>query len=258
MPADEEDVYRFMFGKKYRAAAASFTGNGSRPVNEDSIGVFQDGSRSCFVLCDGLGGHGMGDVASSTVVQVFEDRFRKASESKKYLADTFLAAQDILLAKQKENRAKDKMKTTACVLSVDEKNAYIAHVGDSRVYVFQDNQVLKRTIDHSVPQMMVLSGQIQESEIRHHPDRNIVLKVMGIEWEDPMYEMEKALPLRKCQAFLLCSDGFWELIYEEEMSQTLAESSDPGDWLSRMVQIVERRGLGTNMDNFSAIAVWVL
>lgn len=240
----------------YLITYSTYTDKGGREINEDSIGVFQSAVNSGFVLCDGLGGHGMGDVASSLVVEVFKDQFYKTDDLVNFLGQAFLASQDILMAEQKTRGAEKKMKTTAVSLVTDENTAYIGHIGDSRVYVFYKNKVKTRTLDHSIPQMLVLSKEIKESEIRNHPERNIVLRVMGIEWEQPMYELMVPIPLKKCQAFLLCSDGFWELIEEKTMCEFLKKSSSVEQWLSEMAAEVKKNGFGKNMDNNSAIAVW--
>lgn len=235
---------------------AMLTNAGGRPVNEDAIGCFQNGENQCFVLCDGLGGHGMGDVASGLVKAVFGDWFSKTTDVVNFLGLTFSAAQEILMTEQAAQHAKQKMKTTAVALVTDGKTAYIGHIGDSRLYVFSKNKVKTRTLDHSIPQMLVLSREIKESEIRNHPDRNIVLRVMGIPWEEPMYELMAPLPLKKCQAFLLCSDGFWELIEEKEMCALLKRASTPQEWVLEMAEVVKKNGVGRDMDNYSAIAVF--
>ena len=228
---------------------------GSRNTNEDSIGSFSNGSNRCFVVCDGLGGHGMGDVASKIVVDEFEKQFMTATDMSQLLPVAFDAAQSVLLREQSVQNAMRKMKTTCVALVTDDKNAYIGHVGDSRLYVFYKNKVKYRTLDHSIPQMLVLSKEIKESEIRNHPERNYVLRVMGVHWEEPMYELARAEKLKKCQAFLLCTDGFWELILEDDMCRLLAQSDSPEEWLNRMTEVVKQNGEGKNMDNFSAIAV---
>lgn len=235
---------------------ATLTNAGMRDVNEDSIGAYVRDDRHCFVLCDGLGGHGMGDVASQLVRDVFASEFEKCSDTSHYLGKTFSIAQDFLMNEQVDRRAKDKMKTTCVSLITDKDRAYIGHVGDSRCYVFRKNRVLKRTLDHSIPQMLVLTRDIKESEIRHHPERSYLLRVMGIEWEKSMYELMDPISLKRCQAFLLCSDGFWELVEEEDMCRLLKEADSPKEWLAKMKEIVVATGAGTNMDNYSAIAVW--
>jgi len=235
---------------------AIFTNVGGRQINEDSVGVFQNGGNNCYILCDGLGGHGMGDIASSLVVAVFEDQFNKTDDVVNFLGQTFSAAQDILMAEQKARNAKRKMKTTGVAVIADDRNAYIGHIGDSRGYVFYKNKVKTRTLDHSIPQMLVLSREIKEDQIRNHPDRNTLLRVMGVEWDEAMYELMAPIPLRKCQAFLLCSDGFWELIDEKEMCAQLKKAGSVEEWLRNMIKIVQTNGEGKNMDNYSAIAVW--
>lgn len=235
---------------------AIFTNTGGRQINEDSVGVFKNGENNCYILCDGLGGHGMGDVASSVVVAVFEEQFNKTDDAVNFIGQAFTASQDILIAEQKSRNAKRKMKTTAVAVVTDDKNAYIGHIGDSRCYVFYKNKVKTRTLDHSIPQMLVLSREIKEAQIRNHPDRNTLLRVMGVEWDEAMYELMAPVPLKKCQAFLLCSDGFWELIDEKEMCAQLKKANSVEDWLNNMIKIVQMNGEGRNMDNYSAIAVW--
>ena len=232
---------------------------GSRSVNEDAVGAFEKDNTACYILCDGLGGHGMGDVASNLVVQVFRDRFENGelgANPGTEMERTFRAAQDILMAEQMMRRAENKMKTTAVACVVDGKKAYIAHVGDSRVYVFSKNRIIKRTLDHSIPQMLAISREIAEKDIRNHPDRNMLLRVLGVEWEKDMFDMMKPIPLRKIQAILLCSDGFWELIDDETMCKFLSESKSVEGWMDKMKTEVKANGLGKDMDNNSAIGVW--
>lgn len=235
---------------------ATFTNEGGRQINEDSVGAYVNGQNNCYVLCDGLGGHGMGDVASSLVVKVFENQFYKTDDVVNFLGQTFSASQDILMAEQKIRNAKSKMKTTGVAIVTDDRNAYVGHIGDSRGYIFYKNKVRTRTLDHSIPQMLVFSREIKESQIRNHPERNMLLRVMGVDWDEPKYELMAPIPLKKCQAFLLCSDGFWELITEKEMCEQLKKATSVEEWLDSMVKIVQTNGEGTNMDNNSAIAVW--
>ena len=243
--------------KHRKITYAVYTDPGDREINEDRVLAINRQDAFCFVICDGLGGHGMGDVAAETAVSVFQDLFEKCEEYSSFLKDAFSAAQDIILAEQIERHAQKKMKTTCTALVVDAEQAYIGHVGDSRTYIFRKNKVFKRTLDHSIPQMLALTKDIRESEIRFHPQRNILLRVMGEKWEEPMQELMKPISLRKCQAFLLCSDGFWELIEETEMCRLLSEADSVETWLQQMAQVVKANGIGKNMDNNSAIAVWV-
>lgn len=116
---------------------------------------------------------------------------------------------------------------------------------------------MQRSQDHSVPQMLVNRGDIKEKDIRHHEDRSRLLRVMGTEWDSPKYQVVDDIKLTNRSSFLLCSDGFWELIDEKQMCKLLKKAADPQDWLGKMEEIVLANGTGTNMDNYSAIAVFV-
>ena len=231
-----------------------WTDVGSREVNEDAVGVFERGNEACFVLCDGLGGHGMGEVAAALVRDVFGSRFAEGHDPAGFLEDTFAAAQDILTAEQAYRGAGQRMKTTAVAGLLDGKRLRFGHVGDSRLYVFSGNRVLTRTLDHSIPQMLVIAGDLDESEIRGHPQRNYVLRVLGVPWEEPLYEIRKPLPLKKCQALLLCSDGFWEYVYEDEMCEARKTSQTPQQWLEKMRKCREDK-VGMDNDNNTAVVV---
>ncbi len=105
--------------------------------------------------------------------------------------------------------------------------------------------------------MLVAVGEIKEKEIRHHPDRNRLLRVLGVEVEELKHQVSEPINREGRQAFLLCSDGFWELIEEKKMEATYKKASTPEEWLQEMQKIVMKNGKNTNMDNYSAIAVWI-
>ena len=105
--------------------------------------------------------------------------------------------------------------------------------------------------------MLVNRGDIREKDIRHHEDRSRLLRVMGTEWDAPKYQVVEGISLTKRSSFLLCSDGFWELIDEKMMCKLLKKSATPEEWLKNIEKIVLENGRGSNMDNYSAIAVFV-
>lgn len=234
-----------------------FTDRGGREVNEDSVRVFEKDGKKCLVLCDGLGGHGKGEVASALVVEAFGQIFNSVQRiDEDFLRSAFQLSQEALIDEQIRQNAKTDMKTTAVAMYIDGDKVQWGHVGDSRLYAFAKNKVKLRTFDHSVPQMLVFAREIKEKQIRNHPDRNRLLRVMGIEWEKPMYELAEQTQLEKYQAFLLCSDGFWELIDEKQMCKLLKSSSTVEEWMQAMVEVIRQNGIGKNMDNYTAIALW--
>ena len=234
-----------------------FTDRGGREVNEDSARAFEKDGKKCLVLCDGLGGHGKGEVASALVVEAVGQIFNSAQKiDEDFLRSAFQLSQEALIDEQIRQDAKTDMKTTAVAMYIDGNKVQWGHVGDSRLYAFAKNKVKLRTLDHSVPQMLVFAREIKEKQIRNHPDRNRLLRVMGIEWEKPMYELAEQTQLEKYQAFLLCSDGFWELIDEKQMCKLLKNSSTVEEWMQAMVEVIKQNGIGKNMDNYTAIALW--
>lgn len=239
--------------------SAMISEQGNREINEDFVGKIEDTvhGTGCFVLCDGLGGHGHGEVASRLVVESICGTYSAGGQREDFLQSAVCEGQNKLLALQKEWHEQSEMKTTVVLLKVGEREMQWCHVGDSRLYYFEKNKLRQRTLDHSVPQMLVSAGEIKEKEIRHHPDRNRLLRVMGMEWDSPKYALSEPVPKADRQAFLLCSDGFWELIDEKAMQKCLKKAKTPEEWLALMRGIVLKNGKNTDMDNFSAIAVFV-
>lgn len=229
---------------------------GNRKINEDSVSVSQNGGDYCFTLCDGLGGHGNGDVASEAVTGIFSELFKNnAITAEEFFSEAYSQANKKVLELQEEKGSANGMKTTVVSLVISKGECRWSHLGDSRLYCFGKHSVKARTYDHSVPQMLVMSKEIKEREIRFHPDRNKILRAIGADDETPKYQLSEAVKLEDCDAFLLCSDGFWELISERRMCSLLRKSKSVEDWLYRMNQAVVKKGKNINMDNYSAIAV---
>lgn len=177
---------------------AYFTDKGDREHNEDYIGFSEAGDKKIFVLADGLGGHGKGEVASCLVVENVKSMLNDNNvKDEKFLDNCFVMSQKRLLDEQKKSNSNGKMKTTLVILYIDGTTAKYGHIGDSRLYVVKNGKIQKRTIDHSVPQMLALAGEIREKDIRHHEDRNRLLRAMGNEWDDssPKYEIDDTLLL---------------------------------------------------------------
>ncbi|MBQ1186851.1 MAG: serine/threonine-protein phosphatase [Clostridia bacterium] len=234
---------------------ASTTHEGSRTYNEDNLSISSASKYQCFVVCDGLGGHRFGDVASKTVADTFAEELSCCNDLDSYLLNSFVKAQNRVETKQKEMGAKREMKTTAVCMVANETSAVVGHVGDSRFYGFLKDGSYIRSLDHSIPQLLVQSNTITEEEIRNHPHRNMLLKVIGDKWDEPLCEISETFHINDFSAFLLCTDGFWEFINELEMIKTLAESNSPQEWLDKMVDIVNENGKTKDMDNFTAITI---
>lgn len=237
---------------------AILTEKADREINEDTVKVVQCDGSSCFVVADGLGGHGRGEEASELVANCIADYFQRTDHTVRCIAPAIECAQQLLLDAQKKQAAYFEMKTTVVVLVVEQNGtAQWGYVGDSRLYLLRKHKIKLQTQDHSVPQMLVTAGDIRAKDIRFHPDRNKLLRVMGVQWQRPMYEVSKPIRLKKNQSFLLCSDGFWEWIDEQKISACRKKSETAQEWLDRMGEIVVRNGAQSNTetDNRSAVTV---
>lgn len=241
-----------------RFVSASYTKSGTRPVNEDYVITYENSSNMLVVVADGLGGHDKGEVASKHVSEYIKEHYCFENEINEEVRRVIAGAQDSLLELQQKEKVVNAMKTTVVLLSIKGEKASIAHVGDSRGYVFEKGNRYSRTLDHSVPQMLALAGDIKEKEIRKHTERSSLLRVLGTPWEKDAVENSNEIDLRSVKAFLLCSDGFWELLTEKDMMKCLKRAKSPEMWLSKMVEIVEKNGRGKEMDNYTAGAVFVM
>ena len=237
-----------------RITVAKYSNQGDRSENEDSCGYIVDAAKNFLAaVADGLGGEGGGSKASGCAIETITECFNeKIAESDEDFNRWFEIANDRVIEMQTPRCA---MKTTLVVLQISGKIARWAHVGDTRLYHFVDGRVKERTFDHSVSQMAVLRGEISENEIRGHVDRNKLLKAVGRS-EGITAECSGEVNIRDGSehAFLLCTDGFWELIDEEEMERCLESASDVREWLRGMVELIEDSSKD-NKDNNTAIAI---
>lgn len=233
---------------------------GSREINEDCAGIRTGEDSFLCVLADGLGGHGKGEVASRTAVETSIELYAREGIKEgiePFLHTCFTRSQEQVRDLQKSRRAEHEMKTTMVALAGARGQLQWGHIGDSRLYYFKDGRLICHTPDHSVPWLLVRAGELKESQIRHHEDRNRLLRVIGTEWEHPMYELAESVSAEEGQAFLLCSDGFWEWIEEKQMVKLLRRADSPEMWLKEMEAVVLKNGSGKDMDNYTAAGIFI-
>jgi serine/threonine protein phosphatase PrpC len=231
---------------------------GGRDHNEDFCNFAEIGGVGCWVVADGLGGHRGGELASKSAVDAALESFATTPQvSEQALKNHMEAAQRAVVNAQTQQPSFSTMRTTIVVLIADSTRALWAHMGDSRLYYFENGSVAFQTKDHSVVQMMADAGDISAEQIRHHEDRNRILRSLGDLKADflPTF-LPKARTLSRGSSFLLCTDGFWENVLEAEMMVDLAKAADPEQWLVLMEdRLLERSSDGD--DNYTGVAVLV-
>lgn len=220
---------------------------GGRAINEDSVLAAERNGSYLFAVADGLGGEGNGDIASQTVVRELEKSFMQDCFS---LQESILQANLIILEKQKATRRK--MKSTCAAVLVEQDKTTVANVGDSRTYLFFNSEIVFQSKDHSVSQMAVYMGEITPSQIRDYKDRSILTRTLGVD-EELKIDIS-VFDNRKFDRILICSDGFWEFVTEDEMLQSLNLGNQPRKWLSTMQSVHDRKAT-PEFDNNSAIAI---
>ena len=187
---------------------------------------------------------------------VVAEEFTLYGDSADFLANAFNKAQQGVLALQAERGLTNAMKTTLVVLVVTKEHIKWAHIGDSRLYRFYEaGAKYERTRDHSMIQVLKDMGEITEADMRHHEDRNKLLRVMGAEWSTKSFDLSAVLERGETQSFALMTDGFWEYVLEEEMMGLLNSTASAEEWLRAMEQLVRERADMTKTDNYSAICV---
>lgn len=237
--------------------SAYISQQGGRDENQDSCGETIHTADNLWVVADGLGGHAGGRVASQVAVKAvldaWEDNSDLTPESMSFLIE---AAQSKIIEGQSENPQLSSMRTTLVLFASNGVEILWAYIGDSRFYHIRHGEVNFQTKDHSVPQAMVDVGEIEVNEIRTHPDRNRLLKALGNPEKLKPTIQQSPVAVESGDAFLLCTDGFWEYITEEEMIVDLSKARSPGHWLKHMeVRLLRKAAEGH--DNYTAFAVFV-
>ncbi len=227
---------------------------GGRLYNEDSLFCGEKDGRGVFVLGDGSGSDGNGSIASSVVTKTIGYSLEKAVPGSWSMKRAFEHAAKDLKAEQNKPGLAD-MRTTAVVVHIDGDTAYLAHCGDSRIYHLSGSDSPLITADHSISYQKYLSGEISFDDIHTDEDRNHLTQALGNPRTSPTLAKRK-LSLSAGDGFLLCSDGFWSRLLEEEIYIDYIKSENSGRWLEFMLLRILPR-LDRNADNLSAICITI-
>ncbi|WP_244830349.1 PP2C family serine/threonine-protein phosphatase [Caballeronia sp. TF1N1] len=243
---------------------ASVSDAGGRSRNEDAYGQWRQGALFVSVVADGAGGHGGGDTASRiAVATVIGELTRVAAASGVALTGAnllrvLLRANDAIVDAQEHDRELAQMRSTAALLGIDRDTgmAAWAHCGDTRLYCFRRGATVVQTQDHSLVQSMIDANLLDTRDARGHPRRNVLFSALGTADDLSIAASDDPFPVADGDAFLLCTDGFWEYLDESAMIAAIGRAQTPADWLDVMVTHL-RENARPNHDNFTASAVWI-
>ncbi len=219
----------------------TYSGKGGRPVNEDSVVT----GENYFVVSDGLGGHDNGEIASGAAVRYISENYR-SDISNDTISQLLIGADNAVKLSGEGGKA------TIAAIFTDGETIRIDNIGDSRVYYFRRGSIYFRTKDHSVCQASVDMGEMTDFDVRSSADRSGLFKVLGDTEPLKLPKPYETIDPLDGDAFLICSDGFWEHVYEMEMEADLLKSENANEWLDHMLKRLLLRS-ENNGDNFSAI-----
>jgi serine/threonine protein phosphatase PrpC len=213
-----------------------------RANNQDWYGEFANGSGwRALVVADGMGGHQGGEVASRIAVDTIGKVLGASHEEpEQSLRKAFLAANERILEVARSDSRYAGMGTTGvALLLAAADDAWVAHVGDSRAYVFRDGKLRALTADHSYVAELQRRGVLSPAEAAVHPRRNEVLRSIGGE---PELDVEiRPVVTKPGDCFLLCTDGLWGCVPESEMVGALANAR-PQDAVRMLVDLANHHG----------------
>lgn len=203
-----------------------------RAHNEDTFFISEDAS--ILVAADGLGGHAAGEVASEIAARFVAELLESQSELLRsgapdqiasLLATAIHGAHEAVLDEASSDPSREGMGATLIVSVIANQTAYVGHVGDVRGYLFADNTLIQITDDHSPVGEMVRAGTITVAQARKHPEKHLITQAIGLQ---PGISPELSeVDLDDGESLMLCSDGLWEALPDEDIVAILAASDTP-------------------------------
>lgn len=223
---------------------------GGRAVNEDSFTICHNESSVLISIADGLGAHGGGDIASKIAVDIAKKEYMELSKTtSKNICNIFQKIDDAIVAEQTDTL---KMKTTLSCVLCRNKRIYASHMGDTRIYIFKNNKEACITADHSVAYEEVMRNKGTLDDIRQNPNRHILRAALGVGKIRPpdMFKQK----IKSDLSVMICSDGFWEYVSENDMLEALEKTKSSAEWLEAMLKCHSEKADKFN-DNYSAICL---
>lgn len=221
----------------------SDTGN-RKDKNEDffSFHVPEDGSMPkkgiLLVLADGMGGRAGGEIASRVTVETIIDEYYKdnSSDIPESLNNAVLKANEAVISKGDSDRSIQGMGATVIAAVIKKDKLYHAHVGDSRIYLIKENEIVQLTEDHSIVAGLVKAGYITEEQAPTYPGGNIITKAIGLKPELDVDFNEKEVKIKPGQFVMLCCDGLHKDVPKDEILEVFGELKEPQEICEKLVK----------------------
>jgi len=228
---------------------------GGREKNEDRMGYCYTRDSGLFALADGMGGHPEGEVASQLALQTLAAAFQREAKSSlksplRFLQDAILAGHHQLLRYATEKGLVDTPRTTVVACVLQGRAAFWAHCGDSRLYLVRGGKLVARTRDHSYTELQQTLSQVVPIDAKFN--RSVLFTCLGSPGK-PVVDTVGPVTLQTGDRLIVCSDGLWSQLDDEEIVELLASRS-LSDAVPEMVERALRNG-GQHGDNVTVLAV---
>lgn len=230
---------------------------GPRPYNQDRLAYSYSKDALLIVVADGMGGHRHGEVAAQLAVKSLTDGFQNLAvptlrNPAKFLEEHILQVHDAIDSLTLGNDLIDSPRTTVVAAILQDNKLYAAHVGDSRLYHFRNGQLIFRTEDHSIVQMLYRKGQLRFEDMATHPDLHKIYNCLGGE-KMPDITLSGPRDLIDGDVVFVCSDGVWTAVNDHDIGKLL-HAGGILDSVPKLLNIAESVS-GDHGDNMSAIGL---
>lgn len=227
-----------------------------RTMNQDSVFRTDQqigGLSNLYIVADGMGGHNAGDFASRDCVEVLSESVRLSTVGTppiEILKGAIAKANADVYRRAQQSEEMQGMGTTLVAATIQEGNICVANIGDSRLYILDSEQIRQVTVDHSLVETMVQSGQITREQARIHENKNIITRALGTS--------RRVMPdffqvrLQKGNIVLMCTDGLSNMLEDEEILYIVNSQPDIDKALQRLIDEANEQG---GRDNIGIVLI---
>lgn len=218
-----------------------------RSVNEDAAGIFYNNTNQLLtIVADGMGGHQAGEVASNLAIKVAKEEWeisttiQNPSEAEEWVRSLIEKMNQQIYEYSLDNKEYEGMGTTVVIAICLPDTVTVAHVGDSRSYLYTDQEMKQITEDHSLVNELIRTGQISKDDAEIHPRKNVLLRAIGT--EETTQIDTTTIHWNVNERLLLCSDGLTNKVNDEELSAYLDQEDNIDVIIDELIDLANDRG----------------
>lgn len=226
-----------------------------RSMNQDNL-FFSDEPvgtlPNLYIVADGMGGHKAGDYASSYAVFRFVEFVKRCEDTNPItvMKKGIQTVNEGIRTASQEREELSGMGTTFVCAVIVENRLFVSNIGDSRLYILDKDNIRQITLDHSLVEELIRTGQLNPLKVRNHPEKNIITRALGVNEEavPDFFELE----LHMDERILMCSDGLSNMVEDDELLNIIMEAEKPKAAVERLI---DRANYYGGKDNIAALVV---